>query len=567
MSERPNIFFQALKEFLGRHFTQTELLWLARSFSNRVGDVCLTQHLPDKSCSSSEIAGELADLIRRHGMVDEEFFSILHGTRSRLRSEIDNLVKLWRDEGGVVSLVCEQPESNSSRIRLVLDCEFSSFNEAKMLEILKIVRDLSGDKRMQLETCTQGSVKLVFCGKTQSVEKLHDLIEGNSIAEIAGLRVLEAKIVSPYLSKKFTASVESLNAQARTACGLTTNYTSEAPSDGKPEGSSLDDQLKSEQIEIDGYLIRERVGRGGMAVVYRAIDRRIGREVALKIYRRVVWSDEVRTASKLCHPNVVTADGFGWIDGLPYVVMPFVSGPTLNSWLQNNRTFSEMLEVFVTLADALQALHDEGVVHGNFKPTNVLIDRWGPKLIFGKAPTIGELLRGGTLEIMPVELLELFERIEDIENRNDEWKEAIENECPTPEVDQFSFFISLFRAFCTFHPFGSQYEFTETLRHSQKMAPSTDVVRQFRSHLMSTQRQRSIRWPNGELGRIPRGIRKVIARGLDPDPESRYADMNAVKLALRRSTIIARRVRWFIVFIAIVGIVVLSVFLPLYILQ
>jgi eukaryotic-like serine/threonine-protein kinase len=132
------------------------------------------------------------------------------------------------------------------------------------------------------------------------------------------------------------------------------------------------------------YRVRGRVARGGMSIVYDAIDERLGRTVALKIIQpdhardrrfRQHFADEAKAVARLTHPNVVAVYDEGTHDGLPYLVMEFVRGRTLREILNERRRLDpvESLAVLEQVLAALAAAHRAGMVHRDVKPENVLV--------------------------------------------------------------------------------------------------------------------------------------------------------------------------------------------------
>jgi serine/threonine protein kinase len=133
---------------------------------------------------------------------------------------------------------------------------------------------------------------------------------------------------------------------------------------------------------VGPYRIEERLDAGGMGVVYRALDTRLGRQVAIKI-GLAQFSDrfyrEARTVAKLNHVNVCTLHDIGSTPEIPgYLVMEFVEGPTLASKLQSRpMPVAEAEQIARQIAAALAAAHGHGIVHRDLKPANVKITPQG----------------------------------------------------------------------------------------------------------------------------------------------------------------------------------------------
>lgn len=135
------------------------------------------------------------------------------------------------------------------------------------------------------------------------------------------------------------------------------------------------------------YTVMRRIARGGMGVVYLAVQEGLGRAVALKIIRREAASDpimqkrferEARAVSALGHPAIVTVHDFGRMDdGSLYLAMEFVDGEVLRDALRRKKrfTFVETLPIIENIASALARAHGAGVVHRDLKPENVMLPR------------------------------------------------------------------------------------------------------------------------------------------------------------------------------------------------
>ena len=153
---------------------------------------------------------------------------------------------------------------------------------------------------------------------------------------------------------------------------------------------------------LGNYDIVERLGGGGMAVVYRAVQQPLGREVALKALSSELFQDEgfvkrfeteAKTLAKLDHPNILPIYDFEVIDGSAFLTMPLIRGGTLRDVL--NRGPMEALSAWRYLreiGDGLQHAHDAGIVHRDLKPTNVLIHADGRAMLadFGLARGAGQ---------------------------------------------------------------------------------------------------------------------------------------------------------------------------------
>jgi tRNA A-37 threonylcarbamoyl transferase component Bud32/tetratricopeptide (TPR) repeat protein len=254
------------------------------------------------------------------------------------------------------------------------------------------------------------------------------------------------------------------------------------------------------------YIIRERIGRGGMGAVYRADDVELGRAIALK---RLHADDaerlvrEARSAAQLQHPNVVTVYEVVDNGGAPFLAMELVEGQTLTAWLrETKRTWREVVAVVAQAGRGLAAAHARGLVHRDFKPDNILVDREGRARVadFGLASVdtrvdasdIGcRLARataaGGTPAYMAPELLD--------------------GEPPDARSDQFAFAVTLYEALHGKHPFAGT---------------SPDAM----WAEMAVGRVRD----GG--GRVPARIERFVRRGLAVDPAERWPDVASFVAAI-----------------------------------
>ena len=143
------------------------------------------------------------------------------------------------------------------------------------------------------------------------------------------------------------------------------------------------------------YEITAKLGAGGMGDVYQALDRRLGRRVAVKILREAGtdpaaaerFDREARTVASLSHPHVCTLFDVGTHDGVPYLVMEYLEGETLADRLRAGPLpVDEALRFGSQIADAVAAAHARGVIHRDLKPANIKLTSTGAKVLdFGLA--------------------------------------------------------------------------------------------------------------------------------------------------------------------------------------
>jgi tetratricopeptide (TPR) repeat protein/predicted Ser/Thr protein kinase len=286
------------------------------------------------------------------------------------------------------------------------------------------------------------------------------------------------------------------------------------------------------------FILLDKLGEGGMGVVYSAYDAKLDRKVAVKLLRnrgsqpaaeRLVR--EAQALARLSHPNIVQIYEIGEVEGHQFLVMELVRGLTLHAWLQGaDRSQEEVLDVFIAAGRGLAAAHARGLVHRDFKPRNVMVadDERVVVMDFGIVRELSELSTSVAHLRMP-EHVELTETGALMGTPAYMSPEQLQGLAIDERTDQFSFCVSLWEALNGVRPFGGS-----------NLAQLTEAV------LKGT-----IDDP-GSTG-VPRWLRNVIARGLAVQPGDRWPSMEDLLDALQRAP--AHPWRWLKVGGALVGVV------------
>jgi serine/threonine protein kinase len=154
--------------------------------------------------------------------------------------------------------------------------------------------------------------------------------------------------------------------------------------------------------KIGKYKILGLLGKGGMGIVYKALDPDIEREVAIKTIRFDTLTDgtakddqmarfirEARAAGKLAHPNIITVYDVGKEKDMTYIVMQYIEGQSLQATLDSGKKFSsqEIVDLMKPVCDSLDYAHESGIIHRDIKPANIMIEKTGKPFLadFGVA--------------------------------------------------------------------------------------------------------------------------------------------------------------------------------------
>ncbi|MFY0524582.1 protein kinase domain-containing protein [Archangium gephyra] len=299
--------------------------------------------------------------------------------------------------------------------------------------------------------------------------------------------------------------------RARTPTGLAEPATLQSPA---PAASV--EAVLPRGTPVGRYLVLERLGAGGMGVVYSAYDPELDRRVALKLLRvaalgldaeegRAHLLREAQAMARVSHPHVVSVFDVGTFGEQVFLAMEYVEAQTLRQWMRAApRSWREVRDVFVDAGKGLAAAHAAGLVHGDFKPENLLVGGRVRVTDFGLARRTapGDALKpvGGTPAYMAPEQFGPGGHAD-------------------ARCDQFSFCITLYEALYGERPFVGDTERT----------------------LVAEMRAGRVR-PVPKGTDVPPWLHRLVVRGLEVDPTARHPSMEALLTTLQGEP--AKRRRW-----------------------
>ncbi len=315
-------------------------------------------------------------------------------------------------------------------------------------------------------------------------------------------------------------------------------------------GSSPINHVQPEEIGhgqlVGRYVVLNPLGAGGMGVVYAAYDPQLDRKVALKLLHTETISRsggtqsfndgharllrEAQAMARLRHPNVVSVHDVGTFGDRVFIAMEFVEGSTLKSWLRAQpRTRKEVLAVFQQAGRGLQAAHDAGLIHRDFKPENVLVSHTDQAQVldFGLAKATEDEHEDRGRELAMVASTHSLSRELTMQGSvlgtpaymSPEQHMGLATDART---DQFSFCVALYEALYGTPPFPADSMATLALAVvGGKVAEA----------------------PRESQARVPVWLRKVLLKGLGSEPAGRYPSMAALLDELGRDPGGKRR-RW-----------------------
>lgn len=284
---------------------------------------------------------------------------------------------------------------------------------------------------------------------------------------------------------------------------------------------------------IARYIVLQRLGRGGMGVVYSAYDNELERKVAIKLVSahddakaNARMRREALALAKLSHPNVVQLFEVGRHCNDMFVVMEHIRGETLRQWTRaGGRRWQDIVAVYLQAGLGLAAAHHAGLVHRDFKPDNAMLDQGGRVRVvdFGLARPAHDSDGGeaGEAHIDPSAAAEPLTRTGAVLGTPAYMApEQFPAGVVDARCDQFAFCVALCEALYGKRPFAGRAP-------SQASARVTGESAQL-----------------PKLGRVPTWVADVLRRGLELDPRERYASMDALLAALARDPASRRRRLW-----------------------
>lgn len=308
------------------------------------------------------------------------------------------------------------------------------------------------------------------------------------------------------------------------------------------ESGKFDAETLSAGASIGRYVVLERLGQGGMGVVYTAHDPQLQRVVAIKVLRASVASGkasisgqarllrEAQAMAQVAHPNVVPVYDSGPFGHGIFIAMELVKGGTLDLWLKlKPRAWPDVLSVFIDAGRGLQAAHAKGLIHRDFKPANVLVgdDLRARVTDFGLARATKSSGSSGDLDAVsdvstssgPLSLEQPLTQAGMLMGSPGYMAPEQYDGADTSEAtDQFSFCVSLYEALYGARPFPGKN--------------LTELARSTRAGVVP---------PAPKGSEVPAWVHKILVKGLSVEPAKRHRSMSVLLAALSDDPTLLRR--------------------------
>ena len=272
-----------------------------------------------------------------------------------------------------------------------------------------------------------------------------------------------------------------------------------------------------EGMTLGPYRVMDRIGRGGMATVYRAYHPALDRYVAIKVLPdffaddpsyRERFQQEARSVARLKHPNILEVFDFGYDKELAYLVLELVEGGTLADRIGKPMDLREVIQLLEPIASALDHAHSHGILHRDIKPSNILLHPDGTPVLadFGLAKMAGSLRRltgSGTVMGTPEYMS----------------PEQAADDPVGPASDRYSLAVVAYEMLTGRVPFQADTPAAVLLSHVTKAMPATRELR----------------------GELSAHVEEVLRRGLAKIPEDRYGSARELVAALKPAAWPSRR--------------------------
>ena len=260
----------------------------------------------------------------------------------------------------------------------------------------------------------------------------------------------------------------------------------------------------------DRYEIQEQVGAGGMADVYRAKDHVLERDVAVKILKPEFAEDktfvskfrqEAQAAAGLEHPNIVNIYDVGFENNLYYIVMEYVQGITLKTYIskKGRLNYKEVLSIAIQVARGIEAAHNKGIIHRDIKPQNIIISNEGKVKDFGIA-------KAATSQTMSTDAMGSVHYIS---------PEQARNGYVTKQSDIYSLGIVMYEMVTGKVPFDGETAVSIAIQHLQ-------------GHMTK---------PSELVDDVPVSLEHIIEKATQKSPERRYPTMGDLLVDLKKALI------------------------------